>query len=203
MTVRSKYEAALALFAGQLFLFPKFNSKMLRIYGKVKVRGDKSRLKIGRSVVFRGDATIVLGYGDLVETITLSDGVVVEDGAYLNSHGGSIFVGENSFIGVRCVLQGKGGVELGDNVLLGPHVQIFSSDHSVDPAAIPRSDIQETYNPVIVGSNVWLAAGCILLSSTRIPDNSVVGAGCVVRTAVSEPGLYVDVREFSMKRRFE
>ena len=203
MTIRSKLESVSALIAGQIFLFPRLNKQCLRIYGNVRVRGGKRRLTVGKGVVFRGDATLVFGYDNCQESIRLGDHVVIEDGAYLNSHGGTISIGANSFVGVGCVLQGMGGVLIEDHVLLGPNVQIFSSDHIVDPDKMPRGALKETFHPVVIGKNVWVGASCILLSKTNIPNNTVIGAGCVVRERVSGSGLYIEDRKLTMKRAFE
>jgi acetyltransferase-like isoleucine patch superfamily enzyme len=114
--------------------------------------------------------------------IMLGNAVVFEDNTYLNAHGGNIYIGNNVFIGVGSVIQGKGGVTLGDGTLIGPYVQIYSSDHPVDLHGMSRRLMGEIPSPINLGQNVWVGASSIILRGTVIGANSVIAAGSVVRT---------------------
>ena len=70
-------------------------------------------------------------------------------------------------------------VEIGDGCLIGKGVQILDFDaHGVAPEE-RRTSIGRIA-PVILGKNVWVGNGAILLKGTHIGDNSIVAAGAVV-----------------------
>jgi len=180
---------ALALLKGQIFLFPKLNTIRFRIYGRLRVRGHKKKLELGRNVTFLGDAVLVLGWDHPTGSLKIGDKVILEHGCYVNVHGGSITIEENAFIGVHSVIQGKGGVTIRKDTLLGPNTQIYSSDHPTYTNILPRRDQQETSSPINIGEDVWVGASSIILRGSDISSGSVVAAGSIVRTKTKEPVL--------------
>ena len=67
---------------------------------------------------------------------------------------------------------------IGDNVLLGPNVSIYTAAHPTDPKE--RLDMVEFAKPVSIGSNVWIGGGAIICPGVSIGDNVTIGAGSVV-----------------------
>ena len=182
-------ETLLALWRGQIFLFPRLNTILLRVYGKVSVRGPKRSLRIGRRVVFLGDAIMVTSweYDDFIE---LHDNVIIEHACYLNAHFGSVKIGRNSFVGIGAVIQGMGSVIIGEDVLLGPGTKIFSSDHPVGMNEVPRRFIKEQAAQILIGDDVWIGADSIVLKGSSITSGSVIAAASIVRGKLDERGLY-------------
>ncbi|CAN5475800.1 sugar O-acetyltransferase [soil metagenome] len=86
-------------------------------------------------------------------------------------------IGRNVFVNQGCRLDDIGGIELGDDVMLGPGVRIITSGHPLDPALRRR---QVTVAPIVVGRNVWIGAGATILQGVTIGDDAVVAAGAVV-----------------------
>jgi len=86
-------------------------------------------------------------------------------------------LGRNVFVNQGCRLDDIGGIELGDDVMLGPGVRLISSGHPLDPARRRR---QVTAAPIVVGRNVWIGAGATVLQGVTIGDDAVVAAGSVV-----------------------
>ena len=92
-------------------------------------------------------------------------------------HGVNIRVGRKVFINQRCQLNDIGGIEIGDDVMLGPGVNLITSGHPVDPAA--RFD-GITAAPIHLENNVWIGAGATILQGVTVGENSVIAAGAVV-----------------------
>lgn len=66
-------------------------------------------------------------------------------------------------------------IKFGDNVTLAPRVTVLAHDAS------PQAFIGVTkIGAVVVGNNVFIGAGSIVLPGVRIGDNVVIGAGSVV-----------------------
>jgi maltose O-acetyltransferase len=92
--------------------------------------------------------------------------------------------GYQTFVGARCfanwglVSLDVATVTVGDDVQLGPNVQLLTATHPLDPG--PRRDKWEAARPIVVGDNVWLGGGVIVCPGVRIGADTVVGAGSVV-----------------------
>jgi maltose O-acetyltransferase len=94
------------------------------------------------------------------------------------SRGWQIELGRKVMINLGASILGGASIKIGDYSLIGPHVQIISVSHPVDPTE--RQQYAFTAKPVNIGSNVWIGAGAIICPGISIGDHSVVGAGAVV-----------------------
>jgi maltose O-acetyltransferase len=104
-------------------------------------------------------------------------------------YGYNIEVGDNFFANYGCVILDVNKVKVGDNVLLGPNVQIYTAAHPVDPAE--RRSGKEFAKPVIIGSNVWIGGGTIICPGIIIGNNVTIGAGSVVTKDIPDSVLAV------------
>ncbi|KAJ1720044.1 hypothetical protein LPJ53_005277 [Coemansia erecta] len=117
------------------------------------------------------------------QTIHSLLGTVGDDKAIIESpvhfdYGCNTHVGKRFYMNTMCVILDCARVDFGDDVLLGPHVQIYTAEHPTDPAV--RLEGLESARPVKIGSNVWIGGGAIILAGVTIGDNVTVGAGAVV-----------------------
>lgn len=85
---------------------------------------------------------------------------------------GQIMIGNSCFINRNCMIVAHEKIEIGDGTTIGPNVCIYDHDHDGEGGYKTK--------PVIIGKNVWIGAGCILLKGISIGDNAVIGAGTVV-----------------------
>ncbi len=92
--------------------------------------------------------------------------------------GSNIYIEDGVFINYNCVFLDCADIALGRGTMLGPAVQIYAATHPTDAAT--RAAGLELAGPVIIGSNVWIGGGAIILAGVTIGDNSVIGAGSVV-----------------------
>lgn len=96
-------------------------------------------------------------------------------------------VGANCWIGIDNTIQANGGVEMGDDVLLGPGVKIWSVNHIYEDPHRPIIEQGYDHKPVVIGSNVWIGANAFVMPGARISDGVVVSAGSVVGGKTVEP----------------
>jgi maltose O-acetyltransferase len=87
-------------------------------------------------------------------------------------------VGARTFANFGLVCLDVATITIGDDVQIGPNVQLLTPLHPV--AAGPRRDKWEAARPIVIGDNVWLGGGAIVLPGVTIGANTVVGAGAVV-----------------------
>ena len=94
------------------------------------------------------------------------------------SYGQNIHIGGLVFLNVSCTILDCNEVHIGNHVIIGPVVQIYTAAHLLQ--AKPRIEGLEVAKPIVIEDNVWLRGGAILLPGVRIGRNAVVGAGAVV-----------------------
>ena len=93
-------------------------------------------------------------------------------------YGYNIYWGNNSSANYNFVVLDICHVYVGDYVLIGPDVKIYTATHPTDPQE--RLGEAEYGKPVRIGNNVWIGGGSIIVAGANIGDNSVIGAGSVV-----------------------
>jgi len=93
-------------------------------------------------------------------------------------YGSQTYVGARTFANWGLVSLDVAEVHIGDDVQIGPHVQLLTATHPLDPD--PRRDKWEAAEPIVIGDNVWLGGGVIVCPGVTIGADTVVGAGSVV-----------------------
>jgi len=104
-------------------------------------------------------------------------GTVVEPPLYCD-YGANIFAGERLYLNFGCVILDCAEVRIGDDVMLGPAVQIYAAHHPLD--AVTRIAGPELASPITIGDRVWIGGGAILCPGVTIGENTTIGAGSVV-----------------------
>ena len=93
-------------------------------------------------------------------------------------YGSRITIGARCFANFGLVALDVAPITIGDDVQIGPNVQLLTPTHPVEPG--PRRDKWESAQPITIGDNVWLGGGVIVLPGITIGADTVVGAGSVV-----------------------
>ncbi len=93
-------------------------------------------------------------------------------------YGSQTFIGARTFANFGLMVLDVARVTIGDDVQIGPNVQLLTPIHPVEPE--PRRDKWEAARPIVIGDNVWLGGGVIVCPGVTIGANTVVGAGAVV-----------------------
>lgn len=93
-------------------------------------------------------------------------------------YGSNLRIGARSFANFGLTALDVAPITIGDDVQMGPHVQLLTPTHPVDPTL--RRAHWEAAKPITIGDNVWLGGGVVVCPGVTIGDNTVVGAGAVV-----------------------
>ncbi|MBB3093692.1 maltose O-acetyltransferase [Actinoplanes campanulatus] len=96
--------------------------------------------------------------------------------------GFNISVGDHFYANFDCVMLDGGGITIGDHVLFGPRVGIYTSNHAVDAAE--RAAGACYAKPVVIGNNVWVGGGVTINQGVTIGDGAIIGSGSVVTKSV-------------------
>lgn len=98
-------------------------------------------------------------------------------------YGYNIRAGRNLFVNYGCVFLDCAPIVIGDDVQIGPAVQLYTATHPLDP--VQRRAGLEFARPIRVGDGVWIGGGAIVLAGVSIGDEAVIAAGSVVTRDVS------------------
>jgi maltose O-acetyltransferase len=92
--------------------------------------------------------------------------------------GSFIHLGDRVFANFGLVALDVAPITIGDDAQIGPNVQLLTPTHPLDPGL--RRAKWEAAEPIVIGANVWLGGGAIVLPGVTVGEDAVVGAGAVV-----------------------
>ncbi|MFI2754496.1 sugar O-acetyltransferase [Cellulomonas sp. P22] len=108
---------------------------------------------------------------------SIGEGTEIRPPFYVD-YGTQITIGARCFANFGLTALDVAPITIGDDVQMGPNVQLLTPTHPVEPG--PRRDKWEAAKPIVIGDNVWLGGGVIVLPGVTIGADTVVGAGSVV-----------------------
>lgn len=168
---------------------------------RLRARGVRGAVFRGRWVVVEHAAQLSSGPGLILEdratlhalsrdgialgrNVTIARQAVLTCTGVLAELGVGIRVGDRSAIGAGSFVGGQGGVYVGDDVIMGPGVRIFSENHRHDAHDRPIRAQGEVRDAVIVERDCWIGAGATILAGVTVGTGCVVAAGAVVTRSV-------------------
>ncbi|HDK7155433.1 TPA: sugar O-acetyltransferase [Clostridium botulinum] len=103
-------------------------------------------------------------------------------------YGNNIYFGSNCEVNMNCTFLDDNKIIIGNNALIAPNVQIYTAFHPTNAQerfGEAREDgsfefCKTQTAPVVIGNNVWIGGGVIIMPGVTIGDNVVIGAGSVV-----------------------
>lgn len=126
-----------------------------------------------------------LAIGDRDEIVRLEKKLFGSTGenVYVNppfyiDYGKHIFMGNNVYCNMDCVFLDVNTITIGNNVMLGPRVNLFTAGHPID-ADVRISDL-EFGLPIVIEDKVWIGGNATILPGVTVGENSIVAAGAVV-----------------------
>jgi acetyltransferase-like isoleucine patch superfamily enzyme len=126
----------------------------------------KRTLPFGDYVVDRWERARELGFG---EGTSIYDSVLVL---------GDVHVGARTWIGPFTILDGSGGLTIGDNCSISSGVHIYT--HETVQWALSGGAAPYEYAPVRIGSNCYIGPQAIIAKGVTIGDGALVGANSLV-----------------------
>lgn len=165
-----------------------------RMFYRRLFKSAGSGLILGRGVSIRHPARISIGHrvavddnalldasGDGSSEITLGDEVIVSRNCMVQAKIGSVTIGARTEIGPNTILSSISRIDVGKHVLIGPNCFLGGGRYVMDKPETPMMDLGwATQGAVVLGDDVWLGTGVVVLDAVRIGTGCVVGAGAVV-----------------------
>ncbi len=107
---------------------------------------------------------------------------------------GRLIIGKNVFLNTNVSITSRNNIRIGNNVKIANNVVIVDHDHDY------KNDLVGYKNGnVYIGNNVWIGANCVIMRDTIIGDNSVVGAGTILKGSYEANSLIVQKKESVIK----
>jgi acetyltransferase-like isoleucine patch superfamily enzyme len=147
------------------------------ISSKATIKG-RAKLRLGAFTVIEDYVLLDTGLS-LKSFITLGTRCKIKQGAVLRTYDGDIEIGNRVSVGEYSVIAGHGNIMIGDCTVIAGHCSISASNHIF----VAEESIRfqgETTQGIMIGKNVWIGAGSVILDGVIIGDGSVIGAGSLV-----------------------
>jgi maltose O-acetyltransferase len=109
------------------------------------------------------------------------------EGPFFCDYGVNITIGSGTFVNANAVFLDCNKIEIGENVLIGPSVQIYTASHPLSASERITHDFESDTSryktfalPVKIGNKCWIGGGSIILPGVTIGNNVTVAAGSIV-----------------------
>jgi len=152
------------------------------------------KLSTGKATTIGSNSTIdalsVSGI-EIGDNVTIPENCFIRCTGVISELGVGIKIGNNTGLGHYNFLNGQGGIVIGNDVIIGPYVQILSENHNYkDPNILIRKQ-GVSRKGIKIGNNVWIGASATILDGVEIGDRCIVAAGAVVTKNILKNSLVV------------
>lgn len=180
----------------------RLHEKWLRFYHRrlflARIGSREKTLRVaGRVNVFK--PLPVHGRKPLV---TIGKNVFLHPGVLFDGDG-PVSIGDNVFIGKDVILYASagGGITIGSDVSIAAQTYIIDCDHGMALTGVPNAKQTPAVAPVVIGSDVWIAANCTILKGSTVGDGAVLGAKTLVRGSIPANAVAVGIPARVVKYR--
>ena len=113
---------------------------------------------------------------------------ILYPGVYL-THSYGLRVGRGFSVNSGALIDARGGIQIGNDVLVGPYAVINSSNHQHKQLDVPMTSLDHIMAPVRIGDDVWIGAHAVVTGGVEIGSGAVIAAGAVVTRDVPPYGI--------------
>lgn len=188
-----------------------FNMIINLIRGNIKTVFIKKKgfsIFIGRRTKIRMKSKLTLGKGINIGSNVIIDGLSKEGvkignnvriGDYtrilctgtIRNIGKGFSIGDNCGIGENCFFGAAGGINIGNDVIMGQNIRFHSENHNFNEVNIPIRIQGVTNKGIKIGDDCWIGAGAVFLDGVSVGNGCVIGANTVVNKNI--PDNYIAV----------
>lgn len=168
----------------------------IKSHGSGKFRRQDFK-KIGKNVVIEPGVLVFHP-----ENIEIGDDVYIGHNTILKGyHRNLLIIGSGTWIGQQCFIHSAGGVEIGQNVGVGPAVKIISSYHAFEGLGRPIIENQTVFKEVVVESGCDIGVNTVILPGVRVGQEAQIGAGAVLTKDIPSGEVWAGVPAKKLRKR--
>lgn len=146
----------------------------IRCIHKIKVNGF---LMVGKHCIIDALSTNGISFGT---GVSIGRETSIECTGSLKQLGKGMVVGNNVGLGEKCHYGCAGGIEIGDNTIIGIYVTMHSENHTFSKLDKPIREQGVNHKGIKIGCDCWIGAKATILDGTVIGNGCVIAAGAVI-----------------------
>ncbi len=130
--------------------------------------------------------------------VTIGKKVRVHSGCKIKARKGAVLtLGDGVKLNYNCIIACHEGISIGAGTVFGPSVYVYDHDHDYRH---PLQEDRYLSSPVTIGKECWVGADTVILRGSRIGDNCVIGAGCIIKGDIPAGSVVTQKRETVLRR---
>lgn len=166
-----------------------FRSKGLTAVAKrVSFIGPAKNLLLGKNCKIEEDVIIHTVCSDKIiigNSVTICKGALIRPSGYYSGNlGWGLRIGDNSSIGAYSYIGCSGKIEIGNNVMMGPCINIIAENHNFKDIDIPMNKQGVSNIGIKIEDNVWIGTRVTILDGVNIGKGAIIAAGALVNADV-------------------
>lgn len=167
-------------------LFLKKSQGLLFVGKRCKIK-HCHKISVGKTITIGDNVEInalSLSGITLGNNVSILRNTIIECTGVIRNLGEGLVIGNNVGIAQNGFIQVRGKVIIGNNIMFGPGVSIFSEDHGFSDTTIPMVEQPEIRKGVTIEDDVWIGTRAVILGGVTIGKGSIIAAGCIVNASV-------------------
>lgn len=118
---------------------------------------------------------------EITSYLSLGKGTVISSFCKIKATDGPLSIGTNVTIGANSFIAAHmKGIQIGKDCMIGPNASIVSINYSYDRLDIPMCKQEQTSKGIVIGNDVWISSGSVVLDGAEIGDGTIVTPNSVV-----------------------
>ena len=136
---------------------------------------------------------------DATANFVVGDNVICRNFENFHVSSGKVILHDGVFINNSCSFNCMERIEIGSGTMMGEGVRFYDHDHIYTAEKIEKW--QWTTAPVRVGRDCWIGSNVTILKGVTIGDNTIIGAGCLIRNDIPSNSVVYNDGNLCVKRR--
>lgn len=109
-----------------------------------------------------------------------------------------VTIGDDVAFNYNCMIVSRDRISIGNGCEIGPGVLLYDHDHDIKNHLL--KDGEYLSSPIEIGENVWIGANVVILRGTKIGDNSVIGAGAIIKGEFPANSVIIQKVDYEIKK---
>ena len=153
-----------------------------KLVSRVREYLNEARVGINHQEKIIQDGTWNVFQIDNKADLIVGSNVICRNFENFHVSSGKLVLNDGVFINNSCSFNCMERIEVGAGTMMGEGVRFYDHDHVYTAEKIEKW--QCTTAPIRVGRDCWIGSNVTLLKGVTIGDNTIIGAGCLVRKDV-------------------
>ena len=136
---------------------------------------------------------------DATANFVIGDNVICRNFENFHVSSGKVILHDGVFINNSCSFNCMERIEIGSGTMMGEGVRFYDHDHIYTAEKIEKW--QWTTAPIRVGRDCWIGSNVTILKGVTIGDNTIIGAGCLIRNDIPSNSVVYNDGNLCVKRR--